>query len=85
MEALLLPTLVVAVAEIGDKTQILALLLGARFKRPLPILSGTLVATLANHGAAAALGSWLQMILEPEILRWVLYRRVYEQTFVIHG
>jgi len=72
MEALLLSTLVVAVAEIGDKTQILALLLGARFKRPLPILSAILIATLANHGAAAAFGTWLQVILEPETLRWGL-------------
>lgn len=72
MEAFLLSTLVVAVAEIGDETQILALLLGARFKKPLPILLGIFFATLANHAVAAAAGAWLQAIVGPEALRWAL-------------
>lgn len=59
MEAFLLSTGVVAVAEIGDRTQLLALLLAARFRRPWPIVFGILLATLANHGAAAALGAAL--------------------------
>jgi len=72
MEALLFSTLVVAIAEIGDKTQILALLLGARFKRPLPVLLGIFIATLANHAAAAAAGTWLQALVGLETLRWGL-------------
>jgi putative Ca2+/H+ antiporter (TMEM165/GDT1 family) len=63
---------VVAVAEIGDKTQLLSLLLAARFHRPWPILAGILVATIANHLGAAALGVWIEDLLEPRILRWVL-------------
>src|SRR3546814_17590426 len=56
MEALLTSTAVVALAEIGDKTQLLAILLAARFNRPMPIIFGILVATLANHALAAQLG-----------------------------
>ncbi len=63
---------VVALAEIGDKTQLLAFLLAARFKRPLPIILGILVATLVNHGLAGALGAWITAMLSPEVLRWVL-------------
>lgn len=63
---------VVAVAEIGDKTQLLSLLLAARFHRPWPILAGILAATIANHLAAAAIGVWLEDLLAPHILRWVL-------------
>ncbi len=63
---------VVAIAEIGDKTQLLSLLLAARFKKPWPILAGILVATIANHLAAAALGVWIEGLLEPRVLRWVL-------------
>lgn len=63
---------VVAVAEIGDKTQLLSLLLAARFNRPWPILAGILAATIANHLAAAALGVWLEDLLAPQVLRWVL-------------
>ncbi len=63
---------VVAIAEIGDKTQLLSLLLAARFHRPWPILAGILVATVANHLAAAAIGVWLEGLLEPRVLRWVL-------------
>lgn len=72
MEALLISTGVVALAEIGDKTQLLAFILAARFKRPLPIIAGILVATLVNHGLAGALGAWITSVISPEIMRWVL-------------
>jgi len=72
MEALFISTGVVALAEIGDKTQLLAFILAARFKRPLPIVAGILVATLVNHGLAGALGAWITSVVSPEILRWVL-------------
>ena len=72
MEALLVSTGVVALAEIGDKTQLLAFLLAARFKKPWPIVLGILVATLANHGLAGALGVWVTTVLSQEVLRWVL-------------
>jgi putative Ca2+/H+ antiporter (TMEM165/GDT1 family) len=72
LSAFLTTTGVVAVAEIGDKTQLLSLLLAARFHRPWPILAGILVATIANHIAAAALGVWLEDLLAPDVLRWVL-------------
>ena len=72
MEALLVSTGVVALAEIGDKTQLLAFILAARFKKPLPIILGILAATLVNHGLAGALGAWITATLAPEVLRWVL-------------
>jgi len=72
MEALLVSTGVVALAEIGDKTQLLAFILAARFKKPAPIIAGILVATLANHGLAGALGAWITATLSPGVLRWVL-------------
>jgi putative Ca2+/H+ antiporter (TMEM165/GDT1 family) len=72
MEALFVSTGVVALAEIGDKTQLLAFILAARFKKPLPIILGILVATLVNHGLAGALGAWITATVSPEILRWVL-------------
>lgn len=72
MEALLVSTGVVALAEIGDKTQLLAFILAARFKRPLPIILGILCATLVNHGLAGAVGAWLMAAIRPEVLRWVL-------------
>ena len=72
MEALLVSTGVVALAEIGDKTQLLAFLLAARFKKPMPIILGILVATLVNHGLAGALGVWITTAVGPEVLRWVL-------------
>jgi len=72
MESLFVSTGIVALAEIGDKTQLLAFLLAARFKKPLPIIAGILVATLLNHGLAGALGAWITALLKPEILRWVL-------------
>lgn len=72
MESLLVSTGVVALAEIGDKTQLLAFILAARFKKPVPIILGILVATLVNHGLAGALGAWITATLTPEVLRWVL-------------
>jgi Ca2+/H+ antiporter, TMEM165/GDT1 family len=72
MESLLVSTGVVALAEIGDKTQLLAFILAARFKKPLPIIAGILCATIVNHGLAGALGAWITSAVSPEILRWVL-------------
>lgn len=72
MEAFLVSTGVVALGEMGDKTQLLAFLLAAKFKRPLPIVLGILAATLFNHTAAGALGAWIAQALGPDILRWVI-------------
>ena len=72
MEAFFASTLVVALAEIGDKTQLLSLLLAARYKRPLPIIAGILVATLANHFAAGAFGAWLSSFFSARVLRWIV-------------
>jgi putative Ca2+/H+ antiporter (TMEM165/GDT1 family) len=72
MEAFLVSTGVVALGEMGDKTQLLAFLLAARFKRPLPIVLGILAATLFNHTAAGALGAWIAQAIGPDILRWVI-------------
>ena len=72
MEAFLVSTGIVALAEMGDKTQLLALVLAARFRKPWPIAMGILVATLANHGLAGALGAWVTTALGPDVLRWVL-------------
>jgi len=71
-EVLLISTGVVALAEIGDKTQLLAFILAARFRRPRPIVLGILAATLVNHGLAGALGAWITAHVPPEVLRWVL-------------
>jgi Ca2+/H+ antiporter, TMEM165/GDT1 family len=71
-EAFAVSTGVVALGEIGDKTQLLALLLAARYRKPLPIIAGILVATLLNHAAAAALGAWLTSVVNPTWMRWVL-------------
>ena len=72
MEALLISTGIVALAEIGDKTQLLAFILAAKFRRPLPICLGILVATLVNHAFAGALGYWITHAIGPETLRWIL-------------
>lgn len=72
LEALLVSTAVVALAEIGDKTQLLALVLAARFRKPFPILAGILAATLANHAAAGWVGVWLSDQLSPGMLGWIL-------------
>lgn len=72
MEALLTSTGIVAMAEIGDKTQLLAFILAARFKKPLPIIAGILAATIVNHALAGAVGAWITATISPNILRWVL-------------
>jgi putative Ca2+/H+ antiporter (TMEM165/GDT1 family) len=72
MEALFISTGVVALAEIGDKTQLLAFILAARFKKPIPIIAGILCATLVNHGLAGALGAWITSVVSPETMRWAL-------------
>lgn len=72
MQAFLVSTGIVALAEMGDKTQLLALVLAARFRRPWPIVLGIFAATLVNHALAGALGSWLTTQLGPNVLRWVL-------------
>jgi putative Ca2+/H+ antiporter (TMEM165/GDT1 family) len=72
MEAFLVSTGLVALAEMGDKTQLLSLLLAARFRKPWPIVLGILVATLANHALAGALGAWITTWLGRDTLRWIL-------------
>ena len=72
MEAFLVSTGIVALAEIGDKTQLLALLLAARFKKPWPIVFGILVATVANHALAGAVGAWVTTQVSAGVLRWIL-------------
>jgi putative Ca2+/H+ antiporter (TMEM165/GDT1 family) len=72
MDAFLVSTGIVALAEIGDKTQLLAFLLAARFRRPLPIVCGIFVATIANHAFAAAVGALVSRLLGPDVMRWVL-------------
>ena len=71
-EAFLVSTGVVALGEMGDKTQLLAIVLAARFQRPWPIVWGILVATVVNHAAAGALGGWVAQAVGPDILRWVI-------------
>lgn len=72
MEAFLVSTGIVALAEMGDKTQLLALVLAARFRKPWPIVLGIFVATIANHAMAGALGAWFTMLIGPQALRWIL-------------
>jgi Ca2+/H+ antiporter, TMEM165/GDT1 family len=72
MEAFLVSTGVVALGEMGDKTQLLALMLAARFRKPLPIIAGIFVATLVNHAMAGAVGGWIAAALGPNVLRWVI-------------
>ena len=72
MDAFLLSTGIVALAEMGDKTQLLSLLLATRFRRPVPIILGIFVATLANHALAGAVGTWVTHTLGEEVMRWVL-------------
>jgi putative Ca2+/H+ antiporter (TMEM165/GDT1 family) len=72
LEAFFVSTLVVALGEIGDKTQLLALLLAARFRRPIPIIAGIFAATLFNHALAGIVGNWIRSAVAPELLRWGL-------------
>ena len=72
MEAFLVSTGIVALAEMGDKTQLLALVLAARYRRPGPICLGILAATLANHALAAGLGAWIAGLLGYDLMRWIV-------------
>jgi len=72
MEAFLVSTGVVALGEMGDKTQLLAMLLAVRFRTPAPIIFGIFVATLLNHAAAGLVGGWIANALGPTLLRWVV-------------
>jgi len=72
VEAFLVSTGLVALAEMGDKTQLLALVLAARYGRPWTIILGILIATLANHALAAGVGAWITRIVDPTVLRWIV-------------
>ena len=72
MEALLVSFGVVALGEIGDKTQLLSLVLAARYRRPWPIVAGILVATLANHALAGWVGNWVRGVVPADLMRWIL-------------
>jgi len=72
MEAFLISTGVVALAEIGDKTQLLALVLACRYRKPIPIILGILAATLLNHALAGAVGRVVANLIDPQVLRWIL-------------
>ena len=79
MEAFFVSTGVVFLGEMGDKTQLLALLLAAKFRRPAPIIAGILVATLLNHGFAGVVGTWVATALGANVLRWVVGLRSEER------
>ena len=72
MDAFWISAGIVALAEMGDKTQLLSLVLAARYRKPWPVVMGILVATLANHGLAGAVGSWVTTLVSPAVLRWAL-------------
>jgi putative Ca2+/H+ antiporter (TMEM165/GDT1 family) len=72
LEAFFISTGIVALAEIGDKTQLLAFILAAKFRKPVPIILGVLIATLVNHAFAGAVGTWITSLISPETLRWIL-------------
>ncbi len=72
MDAFLYSTAIVALAEMGDKTQLLSFVLAGRFRKPVPIALGILVATLANHFLAGAFGAWLASLVSPQLLTWIV-------------
>jgi putative Ca2+/H+ antiporter (TMEM165/GDT1 family) len=72
MDAFIISTASVAVGELGDKTQLLALILATRLRKPVPIIAGIFVATLLNHLGACLVGEWASKLITPQILRWVL-------------
>lgn len=72
MEALITSTLLVALAEIGDKTQLLSFVLAARLRRPAAIIAGIFVATIANHALAGWVGVWVASFFTPDTLRWTV-------------
>ena len=71
-QSFLVSTSVVALAEIGDKTQLLSLVLAARYRKPIPIALGVLVATIVNHAGAGGIGTLLSSVLNPTILNWAI-------------
>ena len=71
MEAFLTSTTLVALAEIGDKTQLLSFVLAARLRKPLPIIAGIFVATVLNHALAGSVGVWLALLIAPQWLPWI--------------
>ena len=72
MEAFLVSTSIVALAEMGDKTQLLSLVLAAKYRKPLPIVAGIFAATIVNHALAGAVGNWITTVLGADTLRWIL-------------
>ncbi|CAB3803432.1 Putative manganese exporter [Paraburkholderia ultramafica] len=72
MQSFIVSTSVVGLAEIGDKTQLLSLVLAARYRKPIPIVLGVFVATLINHAGSGALGAWLASVIRPEIMNWAV-------------
>ena len=72
MNVFLISLVVVALSEMGDKTQLLALLLAARFRKPVPILFAIFFATVINHGVSALLGQWITTVLSPTVLLWIV-------------
>ncbi|MEG0920853.1 MAG: TMEM165/GDT1 family protein [Comamonas sp.] len=72
MDAFLISTALVALAEMGDKTQLLSLVLAAKYRKPWPIVLGIFVATIVNHALAGAVGAWITTVLGPDVLRWIL-------------
>ena len=72
MEAFFISTAVVALAEMGDKTQLLSLVLAAKYRKPWPIVLGIFAATVVNHALAGAVGAWITTMLGPDVLRWIL-------------
>ncbi|MDR1530043.1 MAG: TMEM165/GDT1 family protein [Burkholderiales bacterium] len=72
MDSFFVSTGIVALAEIGDKTQLLSFVLAAKYRKPLPIILGILVATLINHAFAGLIGTWITELLSPVALRWVI-------------
>lgn len=72
LESFLIATGLVGLAEMGDKTQLLAFILAARFRQPRPIVAGIFAATVVNHAVAAAVGAWLMRLAGPVAMRWVL-------------
>jgi putative Ca2+/H+ antiporter (TMEM165/GDT1 family) len=72
VSAFVISTGIVALAEIGDKTQLLAFILAAKFKKPIPIIFGILIATLVNHGLAGAIGEWLTSLATPQTMGLIL-------------
>jgi Ca2+/H+ antiporter, TMEM165/GDT1 family len=72
LEAFFTSTLLVALAEIGDKTQLLSFVLAAKLRRPYPIMAGIFAATILNHALAASIGAWLSSLISPQALTWIV-------------